>query len=586
MMLKKKFLSLFLAVFMLASLLVSCSSNDTDISDEVEKNQARYTKTLVMYLMSETEVPENTDKEIEDALNELTKSKYKTKLDLRFFTEDEYYTELEKALKAKETQVLKDKKEANELNEYNKYLKESCQAAGVPVVTVKVNGDNTAVTEEETMYNADYGIIEYKYPDAEENQVNIFYLGGYDKYQEYIDKDWLASLDDEVQYSSKKLKEHIPEVYMNNIMAAGVYGIPTNSLLGEYTWMILDKDLMTKYHFTSNSISASFTDEDLYNFLDAVNVHERDENGELTVLPIKGELSPTNIFYWSYDAKTEMLVNKPSLLGIYSANNAKIGDNLSVYSVFHDSNYVSQIKMLKRFELADFYGTEADQDKPFAMTVVKGSYDVYYEYSDKYYVKMMEAPKVDNSNLYNHMFCVNQLENETARSMEIVTYLNTDPVARNILQYGVEGENYYIDDNDVLHRYNTSYMMDVNKTGNIFMAHPEEGKPGDFWDIGVEHCENLAINPTFGFSVDASSNLDMEAFNKVMALYDGYMERLDACKSLEEIDALVTSAKAELKENTYYTRITTILGPESNKDPSSLYFLYYSWLDMNGYIAK
>ena len=39
MMLKKKFLCLFLAVFMLASLLVSCSSNDTDVSDEVGTRQ-------------------------------------------------------------------------------------------------------------------------------------------------------------------------------------------------------------------------------------------------------------------------------------------------------------------------------------------------------------------------------------------------------------------------------------------------------------------------------------------------------------------------------------------------------------------
>lgn len=583
---KKRFLCLFLVIFMLVSLLASCSSKGDDVSDEIEKNQARYTKTLVMYLMSETEVPEKTEKDIEEALSELTKSKFKTKIDLRFFTADKYYTELEKALKAKETQVLKDKKEANEINEYNKYLKESCLAAGVPVVTVKPKGEDTVATEEETIYNAEYGIIDLKYPDAEENQVNIFYLGGYEKYQDYIDKEWLASLDDEVQYSSKKLKEHIPEVYMNNIVSAGVYGIPTNALLGEYTWMLLDKSLMEKHHFTSNSISATYNNENLYNFLDAVQSFERDDNGELTVLPIKGELEPTNMLYWSYDEKNEAVVNQSSILGTYCANNAKIGDNMNVYSVFHDRNYVSQLKMLKRFELAGFYGTEEDQDKPFAMTVIKGSYDVYHEYSDKYYVKMLDAPKVDNSNLYNHMFCVNQLENDTARSMEVLTYIYTESVARNILQYGIEGENYYIDDNDVLHRYNTSYMMDVNKTGNIFMAHPEEGKLGDFWDVGVEHSENLAINPTFGFNIDATSNLDVEAFKQVMALEAGYKERLDACQSTEDIDALVTAIKAELQENEYYSRITSRFAPTDSNAPKPLYYLYYSWLETNEYITN
>ena len=63
---KKKFLCLFLAIFMLVATLASCSAGDDDVSEELEKNQARYTKTLVMYLMSETEVPEKTEKDIEN----------------------------------------------------------------------------------------------------------------------------------------------------------------------------------------------------------------------------------------------------------------------------------------------------------------------------------------------------------------------------------------------------------------------------------------------------------------------------------------------------------------------------------------
>ena len=54
----------------------------------------------------------------------------------------------------------------------------------------------------------------------------------------------------------------------------------------------------------------------------------------------------------------------------------------------------------------------------------------------------------------------------------------------------------------------------------------------------------------------------------------------------EEIDALVATIKEELKANEFYSRITTILAPSDSKTPASLYYLYYSWLDMNGYIAK
>ena len=93
---KKKFLCLFLVVFMLVAALASCSSNADKVGEELEQNQARLTKTLVMYLMSEQEVPKKNEIDIEEALNNLTKSKYKTQIDIRFYTPDQYYVELDR----------------------------------------------------------------------------------------------------------------------------------------------------------------------------------------------------------------------------------------------------------------------------------------------------------------------------------------------------------------------------------------------------------------------------------------------------------------------------------------------------------
>ena len=586
---KKKFLCLFIGLIMVVSMLASCSSEATDLNEEVLEETPRLTQTVVMYLMAEKEVPEKTENDIEDALNKLTKAKFKTQIDLRFFTEDEYYTKLEETIKAKEKENLKAEREELEARKKQKELRESCKQAGIPYVPETTKAPSTVVTEEETLINEEYGIIEYKYPDAEDNQVDIFYLGGFDKYQDFIDNEWLARLNDEVNTSSKKLKEHIPAVYMDNITSAGIYGIPTNALIGEYTWMLLNKSLMENYFYTSDSITAALTEnnKDLYNFLNDVYTFERDENGELTTLPIKGEIQPTNMFYWSYDENTESIVNTvPSILGQYCANNAKIGTNLGVYHIFNDNNYVSQLRMINSFRIAGFYGEEKDQDKPFAMTVIKGSYDVFTEYGDEYYIKMLEAPKADNSNLYTNMFCVNELENNTARSMEIVTYLNTNEVARNILQYGIEGENYYIDDNDVLHRYNDSYMMDVSKTGNIFMAHPEEGLPGDFWNNGISHNETVGITPVFGFGIDEDSNLDVESLRTILALKDEYMARLNACETLEEFDAFITEAKTEIPKHPSYVKVVSPRAPENDDDPYSLYYIYYTWLDENGFLPK
>ncbi len=585
---KKKFLCLFLVVMMLVTAMASCSSDEDKLSEELQENQARLTKTLVVYLMSEKEVKSATEIEIEEEVNALTKSKYKTQLDLRFYTPDKYYTELEKAIKAQEVEYNKAKKEEQEIKEYNRYLKESCDLAGIPVITVKPPATKAPATADETIYNAEYGILEYKYPDATANQVNIFYLGGYEKYQSYIDNDWLEPLDAELEYTSKKLKEHIPAVYMDNLTAAGVYGIPNNSLIGNYKWLLLKKDLMEKYFYTPESISASLTDPDLKNFLGDIKEFEVDENKKMVVAPIKGELSPTNMFYWSYDESMDLLVNRPSIMGTSCGNTAPLGQNLSVNSIFHDKNYVEQLKLIKEFE-TNGYCVDSDSDLPFAMAIMEGSYDICVEYGDEYYVKMIEAPKVDNTQIYDNMFCVNKFASvadtdNTKRCMEIITYINTNPELRNILQYGIKDKNYTIDSNGVLKRSeNTGYFMDINKTGNIFMAHPEEGMPANLWEaVGVEHSENLAINPTSGFTFDSNSEGDLDSFIQILSLTDDYMKRIDECKTAEDIDALVKAAKAELSANPYYNKVVNPLYPSDNSKPS-LGCMYDQWLNDNGY---
>ena len=590
---KKKFLCLFLVMMMLVTVLASCSSNEDNLGEELEENQARLTKTLVMYMMSEEKVATAVEVEIEEAINELTKAKFKTQIDLKFFTPDEYYKKLETAIKEQEKEYNKKKKEEQEVKDYNQYLKESCVAAGLPVVTVKPAATTAAATEDETIYNKEYGILEYKYPETTANQVNIFYLGGYEKYSEYVDNDWLEGLDSEVEYTSKKLKEHIPAVYMENLAAAGIYGIPNNSLIGNYKWLLLNKELMTKYIYEENAISNidPITDAQLGYFLKDVAAGERDANGNLLVRPIAGELEPTNMFYWSYDENLDCLVNKPSILGTYCNNNAALGTELVVRSIFEDTKYTSQLTKIQEFKDAGYFAEDADSNLPFAMSIVEGSFDLKNKYEQEgYYVKMVEAPKVDNTQIYDNMFCISRFASladtdNTKRCMEIITYIDTNEEIRNLLQYGIEDKHYTIDSEGVLNRIESAgYVMDINKTGNIFMAHPEDGMPADFWDqVGMDHCENLQINPTSGFVFDSSVDGDVDSFVRLIGKTNEYMEKLNNCKNLEELTAEINNIKAILKADSDYIKVTKPLEPEIGQ-AGSLAYLYQRWLIDNGYV--
>ena len=581
---KKKFMCLLLVFMMIASvLLTSCAQDDT-----ITVEETRSTQTLVIYMIAEKEVSEKAEADVEEALNNLTQTKFKTKVDLRFFSEDEYYTALETTMKAKKKELNKAKKEALDKKKREKEIRDSCKEAGISYVPETTRAPSTVITAEETLVDQEYGIIRYKYPDPEENQVDIFYVGNYDKYQQYVDEDWLARLNDEVNTTSKKLKEHIPAIYMENIQDEGIYGIPNNTVVGEYTWMLLEKNLMDRYFCTADSIT-SLSSANLYTFLSDVYQFERDDDGNLTYLPIKGEISPTNMWYWSYDEENNKFTNEETLLGCYYSNTGTKGTHVVVKSIYTDVNYTNQLKMLKRFEFDGFYGEEEDQDKPFAMTVVKGGYDVYVDNCDDYYVKLLELPRANEESLYSNMLCVNALEDNVARSMEIITFINTVPEARNILQYGVENENYYIDDSGILHRYNESYMMDVEKTGNIFMAHPEEGLPANYWDNSIKHNSDADVIPTLGFKIEDSMNLDTKSIKNLNGLSEDYKARLDACTTIQEVEAFIESVNTEIKANEDYLFIikSDYYPEEGTINPTyPLFYYYWNWLDDNGYVIK
>ena len=585
---KIKFLCLVLAVMMMLAVLTSCSSGGKGLED-IANAAVRETQTLVVYLMSDIEISEQTASDIEEAINRITKSDFKTQLDIHFFTEDKYYAAVEAKFKEKEKELKNIEKEQIEKKKLEKELRESAKKAGVSYIAPTTPKPETVITEEATLVNEEYGTIEYVYPEPKANQLDIFYVGGYDKYMDYIYNEWLADLKEELTTTSKQLNEHINEVYMANLDTEGVYGVPTNSVVGNYTWMLLDKQLMDDYLFTADSIN-NITDENLFRFLNEIKTSEPD------VIPAVGEIKPTNIYYWTIDPEANRLTNDPSVLcGSYNRD-VVIGLDMwpDVTSLFHNSSYTSQIKAIKRLEEDGYWSKEMTaSDARAAVTFVKGGFEIYAEnhydpeqelYGD-YYVKMLERPRAEADDVFAHMLCVNALEDNVARAMEIVTSININPEVRNILQYGIEGEHYYIDESGVLHRYNKTYMMDINKTGNVFTAHPEEGLAADYWDYGIRQNTDALVVPVYSFNIE-SENVDTEAIGRLQALYSEYMERMNACQTVAELDTFFQTARGEIAANADYTFVKqSSYASKGEDDPTPIYTLYWNWIVKNKYVS-
>ena len=211
----KKLICLMLSLVMLMGCLAGCAQKEQQSGDATSKT-ADLAKTISMYMLCEEPVSEKQELAMEEAVNAITKSKFKTAIDLRFYTADEYYDKLEQAFV-----------------DYDAAFEQG------------LVGAEDEQTEDKTFVN-ELGMTEIVYPTAADYQVDIFYVGGLEKFTEYLDDSRLARLDEEVSGASKILSDTLSTNYLKYIkeVDSSIYAIPTNNLIGEYTCLLVKKDVL------------------------------------------------------------------------------------------------------------------------------------------------------------------------------------------------------------------------------------------------------------------------------------------------------------------------------------------------------
>ncbi|MBQ9099067.1 MAG: hypothetical protein IJY50_06525 [Clostridia bacterium] len=599
----KKIICLVLGLLMVLSVLTSCSNaNSTeDIVDEA----SRETASLNLWVITESELVasisdlaiagldpaksedklteeekaqlaalSNDQKEaltqvlaVNKALNKITKAKFKTLLNVKYVTEAEYYTKIEKAFADHAIAI------------------EEAKAAAKAEREALKNGETLAEeTEEagETVVN-EHGIPELKYPEAAPYQVDILFIGNYDKYREYVDNEWLVTLDDKLENSAMQISYYVNQIFLTSSMyTGGTYAVPNNTTIGDYTYLCVKTEEMERYGYTlADFQQLSIYNDTFHEFLGKVR-QKCEQTAENKVYPIysaNGQLDLSMIHYWSFaqnGGSWNLDHNKFSIFG-GTYNNYTIdektneayltsrGDQIPYANLLtNDSNYIDLLKMKNEYEdAANGYMTSDEANKTTAATcVVKGGWELKQQYEKMgYQVLVMENPRADDE-IYRSMFALGAYTNEENRAMEIITYLNTNAEFRNLLQYGIEGTNYtlssvsieneegiaeeyyYINETD-----NNLYKMDVNKTGNVFLAYPDSKESVLEWEYGKQQNLDAATYPTLGLYFDLESYwLD----EKSVQIVNAVSERVGALvlnMNNEQLDALRAGASAVKSDN-------------------------------------
>ena len=592
-------------IMMLSVVLTGCSNNDDE--SNVNKNEGAETITLWVITDKDVSKLEGAEKEaalkamddVEEAFSRITKSKYKVNVDIQFYTEEEYYDALENAIdtSVKEREMAEEAQRAlrkairDAKNEGNtdeaavtrQFYIDHPEYAKYQNWNDDDDEENTGVVEDETIIN-DYGIPELKYPDTEENQVDVIYLSGYKRYTDYIEREWLYALNEELSGSSKKINNYISSSLLNGVKIDGTtYAIPNNVSIGEYTYMMLDKELFDKYYYSYDEITDIL---DCKDFLADIKKLEPD------VVPIDAtfdECMELFVWYWtlsveeiesddvdengrpvksySYSYATD---NKFNICGtVYKDAEHRGRGNVALdfNSLFTLPEYREIFLQLMEYKYNGYYG-EANDGERAAISFKTGDYSiksgaaqnkgVYTDENGKeYYAVVVKYPEADEYSLYGNMFGVYALSNHVSASMEIITALNTNSELRNILQYGIEGVHYEINETTgVLNRIKNSsgscdYLMDIEKTGNCFIAHPEEGLSPDYWDMAKSQNDEALINPLLGFSYDdilgeSDAKLDNTLIEYINLLASNTLESIEACTTYDELYALVNTTTTGL----------------------------------------
>lgn len=556
----KKFISLMLCLLMLVPMLASCSKDEELQTIETATRDA---VTLGMYVITGEETTAAAADAVENAIRSLVRSKYTTNLEIEFVTEAEYYSIIEArlakmALSGVETEPVEEETEsmAPETNDAGE------------VITGIVDEETDAVTTAATIVN-EYGVTELRYPELGENQIDLFMVADYDKYLEYVDNGWLYNLDDTIRNASKKLNDYIYPTILNSAKVGGsYYGVPNNMPIGgNGAYIVINKELAAEYGLDVLRVDSV---DDLKFFLAWVA-----ENKE-GVVPFAGEYDKVNATYMNMDGRE--FTTEFSLVGAYGSKIVSDAENL-----FANANYKKELLALAEMKYAGYF-SETNTDN-FAVALRTG--DIYAMAADaeNYEIVALGSSSKPADELAANMFAVSAFTKDFNRVMEVITLLNTSEELRNLLQYGIENVNYELDEETgALRRMNNEYMMDLYKTGNVYMAYPEEGMPLNIWEMAKK--QNLvsgtyAVDAFGGFKLpedtpeetNEAGEVIKEAFTVDMTAAEALAKAsaeleaaLAGADTYEEYAALVNGAAEK-----YADVITAFLDVKAVNTPYALY---------------
>ena len=456
---KNRVAALMLIVLMLLPVLASCSK-------EVPPTETEVTVYTLHMIKGDTTTEEAIEK-VELALNRILFYRLGSCVEILAYTEDEYYDAIEAKYAEMEEYKLKkeEEKKNNKDKDKNKDKTESSEEVSVDVFT----GDDYL---DLLMEGGEYV--------REEPRFDIFLINDYDKYYELASEGKLSAITDVLNSECKILKDYIhPTILSAAVIDKKTYGIPLNTIIGEYSYMVFDKELLVQHGVDYQTMKSL---DDLESYLSVIAEQNPD------VIPLSNTADPTSVDY------------------IFSSLSPAYVKNKFVYSSYESNELASYYSVIQMFNSLG-YLREAGKDDRVAVQFVSGNEETIAkleaETGREYEYTVYSNPVATNDNCINGIFAFSSFctSNELKAAMELVTAIYTNPELANIFAYGVEGEHYLLNDDGQVERRNEDYIIDPEYAGNRFLTYTLAGDDADKWEKAKLQNLNAKVAVDIGFTL-------------------------------------------------------------------------------------
>lgn len=335
-------------------------------------------------------------------------------------------------------------------------------------------------------------------------------------YNENAKKGVWYPLDDFLAGEGKELYEAIPEILWEGAKVNGhIYGVPTSKELAAAEQWMYAKELVDKYDIDIDSIKRI---EDLEPIFAMIKKNEP----EYTVMELNqysNNFFAADGYEYILDYQIPLMVNAQD-------------ETVELVNIMETDLGEQVLETLRRYYLAGYI----NQDAPIreSQTLQKGEKVFWRQASGGPYAELdwsvqrgydvvasMIGPSViTTGSLQGAYMCVASSSDNPEQACQFLKAVNTDKDVRNMLNFGIEGEHYSLNEDGQAVLEKDTYAGVTYTQGNYFLLYTREDQPEDLWEQYQKFNDSAIPSQVLFFEADLSSiEEEIEAARQVSEKY-------------------------------------------------------------------